>query len=43
MGEAKAALLAAKLAGHFAQSYFILEWDSLITIMAINKPNLIFD
>jgi hypothetical protein len=43
VGEAKAALLATKLALSINASHLILEGDSLITILALTKPNLITD
>jgi hypothetical protein len=43
VGEAKAALLAKKLALSINASHLILEGDSLITILALTKPNLITD
>lgn len=43
IGEAKAALLATNLALSLNARQLILEGDSLITISAINKPNLMTD
>jgi hypothetical protein len=43
IGEAKAALLATNLALSLNARQLILEGDSLITISAINKPNLMRD